>query len=202
LRPRLPKLFAALVTSWLLTGASAQAQVTSEPNAVIFPDPAKFARGFFTEGEVGAVVFLGRVADDVGPGFAVGGRFGFDIFRWFAVQAHLLGSTHETKGDTPVSGQLLQTYQGTLEGKLTLRFRQTSIFAEGGFGAARMSTNVLYALGLARYRTGLTAGGGGGLDYHSLSRHFSVGLRAGYFWLRDIEASQDLIVTTYLRYTF
>ena len=68
--------------------------------------------------------------------------------------------------------------------------------------AARMSTNVLYTLGLARYRTGLTAGGGGGIDYHSLSRHFSIGLRGGYFWLRDVEGSQDLIVTTYLRYTF
>ena len=58
----------------------------------------------------------------------------------------------------PSSGQLLQTYQGTVEGKLTLRFGQTSIFAEGGVGAARMSTNLLYALGLARYRTGLHGG--------------------------------------------
>jgi hypothetical protein len=200
LRPS--KLIAALVTSWLLASASVSAQVTSEPNAVIFPDPAKFARGYYTEGEIGAVIFLGQAANDVGPGFAVGARFGYDIFRWFSLQAHLLGSTHETKGDTAVSGQLLQTYQGMLEGKLTLRFRQTSLFAEGGLGAARMSTNVLYTLGLARYRTGFTAGGGGGVDYHSLSRHFSVGLRGGYFWLRDIEGSQDLIVTTYLRYTF
>jgi hypothetical protein len=191
-----------VATAWLLASAPARAQVTQEPNAVVFPDPAKFARGFYTEGEVGAVVFFGHVADDVGPGFAVGGRFGYDIFRWLAVQAHLLGSTHETRGDTPVSGQLLQTYQGTVEGKLTLRFRQASIFAEGGLGAARMSTNVLYALGLARYRTGFTVGGGGGFDYHSLSRHFSVGLRAGFYTLRDVESSQDLIVTTYLRYTF
>ena len=195
-------LIAVLATSWLSSSTPAHAQVTSEPNAVIFPDPAKFARGFYTEGEVGALVFMGRVADDVGPGFAIGGRFGYDIFRWFAVQAHLLGSTHEMRGDTPVSGQLLQTYQAMLEGKLTLRFRQTSLFAEGGFGAARMSTNVLYVLGLARYRTGFTAGGGGGIDYHSLSRHFSIGLRGGYFWLREIEGSQDLMVTTYLRYTF
>ena len=54
MRPRLPKLIAALATSWLLASAPAQAQVTSEPNAVVFPDPAKFARGFYTEGEVGA----------------------------------------------------------------------------------------------------------------------------------------------------
>ena len=193
---------AALATSWLLGIAPARAQVTSEPSAVIFPDPAKFARGFYTEGEVGAVTFFGPASSAIAPGFAVGARFGYDIFRFFALQLHALGSTHQTKGDTPFSGQLLQTYQGTVEGKLTIRFVQFSIFAEGGIGAARMSTNLLYALGYARYRTGFTAGGGGGIDYHSLSRHFSIGLRAGYFVLFDVSSSQDLITTAYLRYTF
>ena len=204
MRLRLPKLMAAaLATSWLLLGsAPAGAQVTSEPSAVIFPDPAKFARGFYTEGEVGAVTFFGPASDVVAPGFAVGARFGYDIFRFFALQLHALGSTHQTKGDTPFSGQLLQTYQGMVEGKLTIRFVQLSIFAEGGVGAARMSTNLLYALGYARYRTGLTAGGSAGIDYHSLSRHFSIGLRAGYFMLFDVSSSQDLITTAYLRYTF
>ena len=42
----------------------------------------------------------------------------------------------------------------------------------------------------------------GGIDYHSLSRHFSIGLRAGYFVLFDVSSSQDLITTAYLRYTF
>ena len=149
MRLSLPKLMAAaLATSWLLGSAPARAQVTSEPSAVIFPDPAKFARGFYTEGEVGAVTFFGPASNAVAPGFAVGARFGYDIFRFFALQLHALGSTHQTKGDTPFSGQLLQTYQGTVEGKLTIRFVQLSLFAEGGLGAARMSTNLLYALGL------------------------------------------------------
>ena len=52
---------AALATSWLLAGASAaRAQVTAEPSAVVFPDPAKFAHGLYTEGEVGAVSFFGK----------------------------------------------------------------------------------------------------------------------------------------------
>ena len=38
---------AALATSWLLGSAPARAQVTSEPSAVIFPDPEKFAHGLF-----------------------------------------------------------------------------------------------------------------------------------------------------------
>jgi hypothetical protein len=192
----------AASTPWALFHPRATAQVTKEPEAAIFPDPKKFARGFFTEGEVGAVAFMGPAGEAVGPGFAIGTRFGYDIFRFFALQVHGLGSTHITKGDGPLSGQLLQTYQATVEGKLTIRFGQLSLFGEGGVGVARLSSNLLNQLDLARYRTGLTAGGGGGLDYHSLSRHFSIGLRGELYWLRDISNSRDLIVTTYLRYTF
>jgi len=207
--------------SWLLSAPNpVKAQVTAEPSAVIFPDPAKFARGLYTEGEVGAVSFFGPAGANVAPGFAVGTRVGYDLFRWLAVQAHFLGSTHSIRGSrtvmgldamgqpTPVlqpnpqAGQLLQTYQAIAEGKLTIRFGQTSLFAEGGAGLERLSTNVLYTLMLERYRIGFTAGGGGGFDYHSLSRHFSVGLRGDYFWMREISGSRDLMVTTYLRYTF
>lgn len=193
---------AALATSWLLWGALAQAQVTSEPSAVVFPDPAKFAHGLYTEGELGAVAFFGPAGRDVAPGFAVGARVGYDLSSWLAVQAHLLGSTHSITGDSPLAGQLLQTYQAIAEGKLTWRFGQTSIFGEGGAGLERLSTNVLYTLMIERYRIGFTAGGGGGFDYHSLSRHFSVGVRGDFFWLREISDSRDLMATTYLRYTF
>jgi hypothetical protein len=182
----------------------AHAQVTKEPDAAIFPDPKKFASGLYTEGEVGAVAFFGPAGENVSPGFAIGARVGYDIFRFFAVQVHGLGSTHLTKAGTrPQADQLIQTYQGTVEGKLTLRFGQLSIFGEGGFGLTRLSTNLLFELGVEQqYRTGLTAGGGAGVDYHSLSRHFSIGLRGELYWLRDLSSSKDLIVTTYLRYTF
>jgi hypothetical protein len=193
---------AALATSWMLGGAPARAQVTSEPSAVVFPDPTKFAHGFFTEGEFGVLWFNGRASEEIAPGFAVGARAGYDIFRFFAVQLHLRGSTHQSQGDTPIAGQLLQVYQGTVEGKLTLRLVQWSFFAEGGLGAARMSSNLLYARGLARYRTGFTFGGGGGLDYHFLSRHFSIGLRGDFYVLSDVTSSRDASTTMYLRYTF
>jgi hypothetical protein len=193
---------AALATSWMLGGAPARAQVTSEPSAVIFPDPAKFAHGLYTEGEFGGLKFLGRAGDELSLGFAVGARIGFDLARFFSVQVHLMGSTHQSQGDTPIAGQLLQMYQGTVEGKLTLRWVQWSLFAEGGIGLARMSSNLLHARMLATYRTGLTTGGGGGLDYHFLSRHFSVGLRGAYYILGDVVASQNVSTTIYLRYTF
>jgi hypothetical protein len=182
----------------------ARAQVTKEPDAAIFPDPKKFASGFFTEGELGAVAFLGPAGDSVGAGPAIGARFGYDIFRFFAVQVHGLGSTHLTKANGhPQGDQLLQTYQGTVEGKLTLRFGQLSLFGEGGVGLLKLSTNILNVLGVEpTYRTGLQFGGGGGVDYHSLSRHFSIGLRGELYVLRDLSNSKDLVVTTYLRYTF
>ena len=195
---------AALVTSWLVAGASAaRAQVTAEPSAVVFPDPAKFAHGLYTEGEVGAVAFFGKAGAAVSPGFAIGARVGYDLFRWLALQAHFVGSTHQLTGDNPLNGQLLQTYQALVEGKLTYRFGQTSIFGEGGIGVERLSTNALYALGIEpQYRVGFIAGGGAGIDYHSLSRHFSVGVRAELYWLRDVSGSRDVVATTYLRYTF
>jgi len=195
---------AAGVTSWLLAVAlPARAQVTAEPAAVVFPDPAKFARGLYTEGELGAVAFFGKAGDVVSPGFAIGARLGYDLTPWLALQAHFLGSTHQLTGDNPLNGQLLQTYQAMIEGKLTARFGQTSLFGEGGIGAARLSTNALYALMVEpRYRVGFVAGGGAGLDYHSLSRHFSVGLRGDFLLMTDLTSSQELMATTYLRYTF
>jgi len=76
---------------------AARAQVTDEPNPVIFPDPAKFARGLYTEGEIGSVVLFGPAGGGkVGPGFAIGTRVGYDLTRFFAVQAHGIGSTHQT----------------------------------------------------------------------------------------------------------
>ena len=187
----------------LFGGAPAHAQVTSEPSAVVFPDPAKFAHGFFTEGEFGVLWFTGRASDEVAPGFAVGARIGYDLFRFFAIQSHLLGSTHQTKGDTPTAGQLLQTYQGTVEGKLTLRLVQWSFFAEGGLGAARMSSNLLYVRGISsklpdrfhrrrRRRHRLP---------HAVAPLFIRPARH-YYVLRELTSSQDLITTMYFRYTF
>jgi hypothetical protein len=183
----------------------ARAQVTKEPEAAIFPDPKKFASGFFTEGEIGGVAFLGPAGDAVAPGFAIGTRLGYDIFRFFAIQVHGLGSTHLTKANgRPQGDQLLQTYQATVEGKLTLRFGQLSLFGEGGVGLLKLSTNILHEVNGIEptYRTGLQFGGGGGVDYHSLSRHFSIGLRGEFYVLRELSNSKDIVATTYLRYTF
>jgi hypothetical protein len=53
-----------------------------------------------------------------------------------------------------------------------------------------------------QYRAGLVFGGGAGVDYHSLSRHFSIGARADFEVLQQLTSSQELLASTYLRYTF
>jgi hypothetical protein len=202
---RFLRLAVAATASLLVHSSRADAQVTSEPgSAVIFPDPSKFASGLFTEGETGAVQFLGPVGDKVGVGPAIGTRVGYDLTRWFAVQLHLLGSTHVTKASGPTEGQLLQSYQGSAEGRLTFRFGRPAVFAEGGIGFVRWSTNLLNTLlgDEVKFRTGFAAGGALGAEYHSLSRHFSVGVRYGALWLKNAANSTDLVSTLYVRYTF
>jgi hypothetical protein len=199
-----------LLCGALLTAVSLIASVTHEaraqitdPQVALFPDPTKYARGFFVEAETGGTMFLGPVRTHLDPGFALGGRAGYDLARFFAVQVHLLGSTHVTAfAEEPHGQQLLQVYRALGEARLTLRAQSWGIIAQGGAGLAHTSTNVLQLAGFNRYRNSLAAGGGLGVDYHTLSRHVAVGLRADAFYLRDVAKSTDLTISTYLRYTF
>ncbi|HJZ86448.1 MAG TPA: outer membrane beta-barrel protein [Polyangia bacterium] len=181
------------------------AQITDEP-APPFPDPAKFSHGLYAEGEVGAVSFLGRAGDKMSTGVAVGARLGYEVFRWFAIQLHALGSTHQGSFENmPEAGQLMQLYQMTAEGKLTLTYRRVSVFGAGGGGIVRMSSNLLATVGLLKDPTSLNSvafGGGGGIDWHTLNRHFSLGAQIGFLLLADVRESGLLSTTLYLRYTF
>lgn len=181
----------------------ASAQITEEPQAAL-PEPRKFARGWFTDAEVGAFVPLGE-AKAMGTGVGVGARFGYDLLRFVAVQVHGFGSTHRTRFESaPQSGQLLQLYQLSAELKLTLPIQQVSLFAFGGGGFAVLSTNILGTTNLTQpdETTGVLFLGGGGLDYHPLSRHFSFGLQGGFAKLKQLKAPGGILATTYLRYTF
>lgn len=189
----------------------AHAQITEEP-PVPFPDPAKFAHGLYADGEVGAVTWIGKAGDKLGTGFGLGARLGYDVFRFVAIQLHVLGSTHQGSfPNMPQNDQLLQVYQGTAELKLTYTFRQLSIYGYGGFGIGRMSSNLLVSAGLmgnmplnpaAVSLNTLIVDGGGGFDWHTLNRHFSLGLNVGYSQLSDVSASGTLATTVYIRYTF
>jgi hypothetical protein len=189
---------------WLFLPAVSHAQITSEPVSP-HPDPDKFARGLYGEAEVGTLVFVGESASSLGPGALVGARFGYDLFRWVALQVHAAGSTHTTSfADRPQSGQILQLYQATAELKLTVRFGQFAVAATGGAGLGRLSSNLLGTAGLTEpdVQNTLVYLGGLGADYHTMSRHFSFGLDASFAKYQRLHLTGAIGATAFVRYTF
>jgi hypothetical protein len=180
----------------------ARAQVLSEPPPPPFPDPKKFARGLFVSGELGALVFLGKAGRFAGPGPIFGVRVGYDLARWLALEARVVGSSSDATLPPPTIGQSVQTYLQTAEVRLSLQLRRVGLFAEGGAGVAEVSSNILDAVGITEeHRASLAVIAGLGVDYHTLNRHFSVGVGADYLWLANFAKSSALTVDVYLRYT-
>jgi hypothetical protein len=178
-------------------------QVTDAPAPQLFPDPSKFSYGMYTAGEVGAVTALGPLHAHLGPGWGLGVVVGYDVTRWLAVEARGLGSTHTTHfPDGPQDGELLQLYQGLGALRLSLRRRSLALSVSADGGVLHTSTNVLATAGLNDQRTSLVYGGGLGVDYHTLSRHFAVGLRGSYVQARGLDHAQLLVTTAFLRYAF
>ena len=186
----------------LSTVREAEAQVIAEPAPPPFPDPKKFAKGPFASGEIGTLVYLGRAGKYADPGVAFGVRLGYDLFRWLDVQAHVMGASSDANTPPPTFGQSFQTYLYAGEVRLKLQLRRFQLFAEGGAAAAQVSTNVLDEVGVT-HGTHVTfaAIGGAGLDYHTLNRHFSVGLGGDYLWLASFSGGHALSLDVYLRYT-
>lgn len=180
------------------------AQVTEEPEAP-YPDPAKLARGLFADAEAGTLMFVGTAREPLGFGTALGVRLGYDVFRWAAVQAHAFASSHRTRfGDAPQAGQLLQLYQAAAELKLTVPLGAWSLSAFGGAGFAWLSTNLLGTTALTApdlERTPLLLGGLG-LDYHTMSRHFSFGFAPTFVRYSKVRTTGAVLATLYVRYTF
>jgi hypothetical protein len=129
-------------------------------------------------------------------------RFGYDVFRWLAVQAHVMGGSEDANTPPPTFGQSFQTYLYDGEVRVTVQIRRFALFAEGGAGLGQVSSNVLDQVGVTHdSHFSMAIVGGGGLDYHTLNRHFSVGLGADYVWLASFTGGQALSADVYLRYT-
>ena len=195
-------LLLALGMTMMSTAHQAAAQVIAEPAPPPFPDPKKFAKGPFASGELGAVVFLGKAGRYADPGVAFGVRLGYDLFRWLDVQAHVMGESSNAATPPPQLGQSFQTYLYAGEVRLKLQIHRFQLFAEGGAGLGQLSSNVLDQAGITHgSRFSVAIVGGAGLDYHTLNRHFSVGLGADYVWLSQFTGGHALSLDAYLRYT-
>ena len=182
----------------------ARAQITDEPISP-YPDPRLFARGWFAQAEIGAAIPVGPARDAIHAGPSFGVRAGYEFARWVALQVYGSGSTHsiELTGQ-PQVGQLWQLIQVSGELRLAVPLGAWSIFAQGGAGRARFSSNILGTAGLTDpgVRVSLIYGGSLGVDYHSRSRHFSGGLAAGLGKLQRVTSAGLVTVALYLRYTF
>jgi hypothetical protein len=182
-------------------GGAARAQVIAEPAPLPFPDPKKFAKGLFVTGELGAIVFLGREGRYAAPGPVIGAKIGYDLFRWLALQGHLAGASTDANLPPPTIGQTFQSYFFLGEARFSVPIRRFKLFGEGGGGVALVSTNVLDQVGVTHGRATVAVVGGGGMDYHTLNRHFSLGLVVDYMWLGNFTNSHALTFNGYLRYT-
>jgi len=179
----------------------ARAQVIAEAPPPPFPDPKKFARGFFASGELGAFVFIGRAAKYAPAGPTFGVRLGYDITRWLAVQAHVSGTSADANLPPPTIGQSFQLLLYAAEARLQLQIRRVALSLEAGAGAVQITSNILDQVNVTKGAFSLGVIGGVGLDYHTLNRHFSVGLDVDYLWLQGWTSSHGLSATAYLRYT-
>jgi hypothetical protein len=200
----------ALACLVALAGAQpARAQVIREAPPVPFPDPRRFARGFFAEGDLGAVIFVGKLGDYASPGPTLGARLGYDVARWFALQAHVAGSFASADLPSPY-GQSFQMYLYAGEARAQLQLRRVGLYVDAGAGAVQISSNVLETRNIDGKTVGVTSPGqrfsfavlaGAGIDLHTLNRHFSLGLAADYLFLGQFISSHAVTVGTYLRYT-
>ena len=179
----------------------ARAQVIAEAPPPPFPNPKKFARGFFASGELGAFVFIGRAAQFAPAGPTFGVRLGYDITRWLAVQAHVSGTSADANLPPPTVGQSFQLLLYAAEAKLQVQIRRVALSLEGGAGAVQITSNILDAVNVTSGAFSLAVIAGAGLDYHTLNRHFSLGLDVDYLWLQGWRSSHGLSATAYLRYT-
>jgi hypothetical protein len=184
--------------------APVYAQIVAEPVSP-YPNPDQFARGFFLQGEAGATIPLGAARDTLSTGPTLGVRAGYEFARWVALQASLASSTHPLDATAgPQVAQLLQLTHATAELRLAIPLGAWSIFAQGGAGRARLSTNILGTTGLTDpgVRVSLIYGGSAGVDYHTRSRHFSCGLTTGFAKFEAIKTTGAITSTAYLRHAF
>lgn len=162
------------------------------------------AKGFYAEAGMGATGHLGaaRGWSTIGP--TVGLRLGYDLFSWLSLGLATSAASHEATVPAPPVGEWYQLYQARADARLGVRIDAVALFAEGGAGAAYISSNVLGKVGVLDpgERFTLAVAGGGGLEYQLQNRHYAFGLAASYWMLPQFDALQGVEGRLYLRYTY
>lgn len=184
--------------SWMLALAAA-AGLAQVPAHAAKP---KYSHGYYAEAGGGATVFLVG-GEYIAPGPALQLRTGYEPWSWFGIGARLGLSTHEAVVPPPPEQEYVQFWEIAATGRLALRISRIGLFAEGGLGLAVVNTNVLDQVGVTRADEHLSPLfiAGGGLDYHTQNRHFSLGLGADWTTYPTFDAASAVTVRFFLRYT-
>lgn len=166
-----------------------------------------YARGFFAEAQLGAIGFLGDLADVSKPGPRLAVSFGYEFTVWLSVLIALDASFHDTKQRPPPS-QTMYEMLGAVGGlRLTLPLgARAALWVDGVAGMVWTGGDVLRGLGFREATTATLAYGGElGFDWHVFARHHSIGLLAGGRVFPDLvrdSYSMGLHGSAYLRYVF
>ncbi len=160
--------------------------------------------GFYAEAGVGASGHLGTARNYSAIGPTVGLRLGYDLFSWLSLGVALSTASHEATVPPPPDGEWYQLYQGRGDARLGFRVDSLAVFAEGGAGAAYISSNVLGKVMILDpgERFTISFAGGGGLEYQLQNRHYAFGLAGTYWMLPQFDALQGVEGRVYLRYTY
>lgn len=168
------------------------------------PDHRAASTGFFAEGGLGAVAFLPKVSTDAAVGPALDLRIGRDLFSWLSLGIFAAASTHQATLPPPPDGQYFQLYRAGVDARVGVRFNTISIFAEGGVGAAMMSSNVLESVMITKpgERFSVEFHVGAGLEYQLENRHYGLGIAVDGFLIPQFAETRALESRLYLRYTY
>jgi len=161
------------------------------------------AADFYSEADLGAMVFIGPGADFADPGPAFGGRMGLGIFSWLSIGGFVAASTHQAEVPGPSVGQYFQLYQTGGDLRIRVRAGKIGIFAEGGGGWAWISTNILDGVAVTSpdQHNGPYLTAGGGLEYSTENPRYAIGLAGDFTTFPQFGALESVSVRLYLRYT-
>jgi hypothetical protein len=160
--------------------------------------------GWYAEGGLGMVKFLPTASADAALGPSLDLRLGRDLFSWLSIGIVAAASNHEATVPPPPDGQYFQLYRGGAELRVGGRFDRLALYAEGGAGAAMISTNVLGKVGITDpgERFSIAFSAGGGAEYQLENRHYALGLGADAFVLPQFATLKALDIRFFLRYTY
>ena len=168
------------------------------------PSDRAASTGFFAEGGLTGVSFVGNVNHDaaIGPGLDI--RIGRDLFSWLSLGVFAAASMHQATLPPPPEGQYFQLYRGGADARIGIRFNTISLFAEGGVGAAMMSSNVLESVMITKpgERFSIQFHGGAGVEYQLENRHYGVGIAVDAFLVPQFSEMKAIDGRLYLRYTY